>query len=86
MNKITSKECRQVRQSELGLFINKIDDGTYLDTRTLTDLADAISEEFDVLCTGKDLEVFYNLENFDEELEQAHRRIEYDVNNPNEMI
>lgn len=53
----------KVNQSQLGVFLKLIAEDTPLeDITSLIELADRVSENFDVICTPLDLEMFFNLD------------------------
>jgi hypothetical protein len=81
--KVLSKKVskiRNVRQSELGLFLKLINDDTPLETiSSFIDLSKRVSENFNVICKPSDLELFFNLENNlpDENYEVESLKVEY---------
>jgi len=72
---ISIKKLKNVRQSQLGQYINEIVKNNYLKRKDLVTLAMDISEEFNVNCTVKDLIIFYNLNNWNKYLDEIATNI-----------
>lgn len=68
MTKIEDKKAVQpapekVRQSELGMFLKLVEEDKPIEEfESLIDLADRVSQDFNVECTAFDLETFFNLD------------------------
>jgi len=72
---------QQVKQSQLGLFIKLINEKSNPENiLTMHELAEEISNEFNVCCSASDIEKFMMLDNYlelEERYEIESRKIEY---------
>ncbi len=73
-------KLENVKQSQLGMFINLIHkDVPAENIMDMVHLAKLISEGFNVNCQARDIEQFYELDNWQENFEIESNKIEYGI-------
>ena len=76
----TATKLERVKQSQLGMFINMVHkDVPSEDIMDMVHLAKLVSENFNVDCQAKDIEQFYELDNWQENFEIESKIIEYEI-------
>ena len=81
MEKTITTILEKVRQSQLGQFINQATEGDPMRVRSLSKLAESITQENNVDCQVSDLEEFYNFDEpvIEEDTSLALRMAEHGI-------